>query len=348
MEQYDSDRNLYLALINKTKSLITDLLQKNNIQFHSIDVRIKPQVSLQAKIIRPGSRYNDLSDITDIAGIRIITYFSDDVDKIGEIISSEFNIDSEKSIDKRQILDPDRFGYLSLHYVVSHLRKRASLPEYEDIADLFLEIQIRSILQHAWAEIEHDLGYKSTIEIPNRIQRRFSRVAGLLELADDEFVGLRNGIRDYADSVALEMDESPKSIQLDATSLSIFVESNPTVDKLDKELAELFHATKLEAYEASIELQMLQHAGIKTIEELNEALDNNINSVPKFCELWISGSVSDTISKGLSLFYLGYILVAQLDNVEKEKSALKGLFYKEGADAFVDKVRETYNWTINT
>lgn len=349
IKEYNSKKNKYSTLMDKTKDLTSYILEINHIKFHSIEARLKSKESLKKKMSRPGSGYTKLSSITDIVGIRIITYFSDDVDKISEIIKSEFEVDFANSIDKRKLLDPDRFGYLSLHYIVSHSSKRTLLPEYRDIKGLFLEIQIRSILQHAWAEMEHDLGYKSSIEIPNNLKRRFSRVAGLLELSDEEFVSIRNEIQDYADSIALIMDEEPKSILLDGTSLSIFVQANPTVNKIDKELSDIFKASKFAAYKPSIELQMLKDAGVRTIEELKNALESNIDNIPKFAKLWISGEKDDTISHGLSLFYLAYILIAQLDDFERERKALIGLAHKENDDgAFVNKLRETYINSIKT
>lgn len=57
--------------------------------------------------------------MTDIAAIRITMYYADEVDKIAERIPAEFDVDWDNSTDKRQVLDPHRFGYLSWHHVVS-------------------------------------------------------------------------------------------------------------------------------------------------------------------------------------------------------------------------------------
>ncbi|MCQ5042062.1 hypothetical protein NE654_13385, partial [Akkermansia muciniphila] len=72
---------------------------------------------------------------------------------------NEFIIDRDISIDKRKSLDPKRFGYRSLHYVVHIDPKYVKAQEYHKYHNLKLEIQISSILQYTWAEIEHDLGY---------------------------------------------------------------------------------------------------------------------------------------------------------------------------------------------
>lgn len=175
-----------------TASLISSLLQNHSFHIHSISSRTKTIDSFKEKISRPDKNYDQLKDITDIVGIRITTYFSDELDKVSELIKSQFKVDLENSIDKRKSLEPDKFGYMSLHLVAEHNNIRTNLPEYSLFADMKFEVQIRSILQHAWAEIEHDLGYKSEIEIPNIVKRKFSRLSGLLELVDDEFVSIKN------------------------------------------------------------------------------------------------------------------------------------------------------------
>ena len=105
--------------------------------------------------------------------MRIITYFAEEVDAVAQLIEREFTIDRKNSIDKRMALDPDQFGYLSVHYIVSLAANRSQLPEYAALSGLSAEIQIRSILQHAWAEIEHDLGYKSQTAVPRDVVRQF-------------------------------------------------------------------------------------------------------------------------------------------------------------------------------
>jgi len=79
---------------------------------------------------------------------------------------------------------------LPLHYVASLISEREKLTEYKRFAGIKVEIQIRSTLQHAWAEIEHDIGYKGENSVPDSLKRNFSRVAALLEVADIELMQL--------------------------------------------------------------------------------------------------------------------------------------------------------------
>ena len=115
LQEYNSKRKIYKNFTKKLKELIIDLVNdKANI--HIINSRVKERASLNAKLDKPESNYNSLAEITDISGIRIITYFENDVDIISDIIENEFKIDWDNSVDRRKIIEPDRFGYLSIHY----------------------------------------------------------------------------------------------------------------------------------------------------------------------------------------------------------------------------------------
>ena len=103
---------------------------------------------------------NPLADIEDLAAARIITFFLKDIDTIDGVISNEFNI--LERVDKSDILLEDAsVGYQSIHFVVELQQNRTSLPEYARYANLRAEVQLRTVLQHTWAEIEHDIQYKS-------------------------------------------------------------------------------------------------------------------------------------------------------------------------------------------
>lgn len=85
--------------------------------------------------------------------------------------------------------------YQSIHYLVKLTPQRARLPEYAPFADSITEIQVRTILQHAWAEIEHDIQYKSASVIPVEIRSRFMSLSGMFEVADREFQAVQDADR---------------------------------------------------------------------------------------------------------------------------------------------------------
>jgi len=106
------------------------------------------------------------------------------------LVQEEFDafqrVDHTASAEREQ-----RLGYLSVHYLVRLGSNRTKLSEYKKFDGLTAEIQVRTVLQHAWAEIEHDIRYKSTSTIPQAISRRFLTLAGLLEIADHEFEAIQ-------------------------------------------------------------------------------------------------------------------------------------------------------------
>jgi len=193
IEKYVSEqRDTYRLLSEKARELLSTILSSSGIVPHSITNREKGPEELREKIIREGGAPDVLfNGINDLAGVRIIAYFPSDVDNIVPLIEKEFNIDSKHSMDKRLSSDPSIFGYASVHFVVEFRPEMIKLPEYALFDKMKCEIQVRTILQHAWAEIEHDIVYKSPGEIPFRVRRRFACLAGLLEIADREFESLR-------------------------------------------------------------------------------------------------------------------------------------------------------------
>lgn len=315
LAEYDSQRDLYAAYSIKLRELIHELLNEQKIQVHAVTSRVKGREELRNKILRPGSKYETLADITDIAGIRITTYFADDVDGVAKVIESEFTIDQENSIDKRASLALDRFGYLSLHHIISLAPSRAQLLEYRRFPAIKAEVQTRSILQHAWAEIEHDLGYKSRLSVPRNIRRRFSRLAGLLELADQEFCTIRDDLRLYEKEVPEQIRRNPRDVKLDLASLTAFVTNDPEVVDADRAIAESDGGTiKADLKYLEFELDKYQLLGIETIAQLAEALRQHKDEVIKFAELWLAQNPrrkkKRKFTSGISLFFLSHMLPA--------------------------------------
>jgi|SRR5690554_560268 len=234
IEDFNNKEPDYNDLAIKAEILLNSLIKKQVVP-HQIQWRVKDQNSLTQKIIKKNYKYSNLEEITDILGFRIITYFEDDIDTIEKIILNELEIDTENSIDKRNI-EVDRFGYKSVHYVVSINRERLKLTEYKHLSNLKFEIQVRSILQHSWAEIEHDIGYKGVSEIPLSAKRTFYRVAALLEQADIEFTKLRQEIREVENKINLDLKNNKTSVELDKSSLIAFIKNSTVLSLFEREV----------------------------------------------------------------------------------------------------------------
>ena len=98
LKEYDSKKELLDAFGPDLEELFVELMKKENIKYNSVLNRVKVRKSLRTKIIHKNNKYNDLSEITDVVGLRIITYFSEDVQRIAELIERHFNIDEDNSI----------------------------------------------------------------------------------------------------------------------------------------------------------------------------------------------------------------------------------------------------------
>jgi putative GTP pyrophosphokinase len=319
LQEFDRKETLLRGFSEACERLTKQILSSENLRVHSVTSRVKERPKLE-KIKREGKDYRDLGTITDVVGVRIITHFEDDVDQIGKVIEREFYIDKDNSIDKRKALDPDRFGYLSLHYISMIRADRCKLIEYKQYAGLVFEIQIRSILQHAWAEIEHDLGYKSGSAIPAPVRRQFSRLAGLLELADTEFSHIRDELSHYAERVQKDIFQNATEVTLDDVSLAAFISADVLVEKLDKEIAALA-GLELETGRDTQKLaQELLYAGFETISQVRTALESKQKMVVEQLRQRIKGRESSLTraSRGISLFQLFQITIV-------EKSGSSGL-----------------------
>ena len=198
VEQYHSVRPRYEAFAQVVREILVQALKASDIPVNSVEARAKEPESLGTKAETPSEndplapKYrHPLNEITDLAGVRIITFFPRSVESVGECIRKEFEVLEHTDL-SRTLLQEERFGYLSEHYLVRLSSKRTALPEYRSHFDLVAEIRVRTILQHAWAEIEHDIQYKSSITIPNTIRRRFMALAGVLEIADREFQAIQD------------------------------------------------------------------------------------------------------------------------------------------------------------
>ena len=277
VDGYSVSRGSYEDCLNYVENAVKNIIKSQSINVHEIIGRVKTVESLEGKVKR--KNYSNLAEITDLCGIRIITYFSDDVDKIAELISQEFEVDVENTIDKRKSEDPTKFGYVSLHYVVSLKEENSSPNLYSRFKNMKLELQIRTVMQHAWAEIEHDLGYKSKEDIPNQYRRQFARLAGLIELADDNFLQLKNNIINYEQEIREKLPTSKKELPIDSSTLMTYVTEDQNYIELLNTIKPLDVDTdfnidfNINSSSLSTVVQRVKKLGLKTIGDIDELLE---------------------------------------------------------------------------
>lgn len=215
----------FLSLTDAVVLIMTRLLNEEKVSYLTISGRTKPIDDCLSKVKRK-SYNHPIEQLTDISGVRIILYFDYDVEKVSEIIRQTFNVDEDKSLDKTELLSADQVGYRSVHFVCDLGKERTRLKEYAALRELKFEFQVRTVLQHAWAEISHDRNYKFNGSLPNHLERQLYLLAGLLETADNGFSALSTQIDQYMSEISKVTDEGNlEDVELNSLSLSEFVQS---------------------------------------------------------------------------------------------------------------------------
>lgn len=326
------------------RAALATWLADAGIKVHSITARVKAPVSLARKLARPDRDYAELWDVTDLLGLRVITYFDDDVDQVGRVLEARLPIDLARSIDKRRRREPDVFGYRSLHYVfgVADPGGDGPLP-----ARARGEIQIRTLLEHTWAEIEHDLGYKAPGAVPAGVRQRLSRLAGLLEIADREFVAIRDELAAYADALPRRIADAGDDVPLDQLALTALIEG-AEIEALDREIAAAQgHELGAELFFPDYLLKMLQAVGLTTVAEVRDGVRRHADAIvamarPYFQFAWSTWRLTpiraERVLRGYALFFLAHLHVLvgaslQLDKVERLTRLYRELDYPDDARA---------------
>jgi putative GTP pyrophosphokinase len=302
------------------RASLEGLLAARGIAFQVVSSRVKSVESVRRKLARPDRTYASLWDLTDLIGLRVTTYFEDAIEDIARVIEADYPVDYDHSTDKLRTRDHGRFGYRSLHYVC---RLADGLP-----AGARCEIQVRTVLQHAWAEVEHDLGYKSHDAVPAAIRHRFSRVASLLEIADEEFVAIRRELESHRREARAAVTDPSRPFPLDAVSLPT-VARGPAVGALDRTIAGILERPlSEEVFFPEYLARMLRLSGLATTADVDAALARHGPEVPAIVRPYfafatrqwrLTASSLEDVRRGYGLFFLSHVVIVRGDERELSK-----------------------------
>ncbi|WP_158655236.1 GTP pyrophosphokinase [Flavivirga eckloniae] len=198
IREFQEKKENYNRLGNNIVEALRTFLKEADIPFLEIYSRVKKFDSFYEKTKRKGYK-NPFIDIEDICGVRIICYYASDIKRIDEIIRKEFLVIEQE--DKSDLLGLKEFAYRSNHYIVTINDSWLAAPNYRKLKGLKAEIQTRTVLMHAWAEVEHKLNYKSDAQVPDKFQRKLFRLSAKFEEADEQFEELRIGIQEYKETI---------------------------------------------------------------------------------------------------------------------------------------------------
>ena len=169
------------------ETTILDLLVPKSISIQMHSHRVKEIESAVGKITRKG--YDDpLNQMTDLVGVRFVVLLSPELNAIGEFIETngDWEYSKDRDPDEEAEANAEKFGYQSLHYV---LRSRREIIHNGVVIPKGLpcEVQIRTLLQHAYAEVVHDSIYKAIGRVPPKANRFVARSMALIETTDHLF-----------------------------------------------------------------------------------------------------------------------------------------------------------------
>jgi putative GTP pyrophosphokinase len=253
---YASRLAAYRELCAEVEYALKRSLEGERIRAHLFATRVKELDSLRDKAVRKGWT-KPLDQASDVVGARVVVLFKSDVPKAIAAIKSTFEILKEE--DKSLEEDASSFGYSGTH-LDCRLGQGHSGARYDTIKDYLFEVQVRTIVEDAWAAVSHVLGYKGQTSIPRELQRDFYALSGMFYVADQHFELFYNQAEqagrkavEAIDARTAEPRRKAKPLPLNADTLVAYL----NITYPDRE-----PATRAEAAELIPELE---HAGITTI-----------------------------------------------------------------------------------
>lgn len=245
--EFESRLPLYESLAEEVLFVMNDAVTKTQIKTHSVLARVKSRASFLEKVSRK-NYHHPFENVQDLVGGRIVCLFYDDIPNLANLVRQHFNVLSEEN--KIQDAPDDTFGYMSVHFTCT-LHDHYTGPRYDRLKGIVFEIQVRTILMDAWANVSHHLAYKGEASIPAQLRRDFHALSGLFYVADKQFQTFFDGVvKTEDDTPPAEMDPFP--VPIDRASVRKFLrqmfpdrQNSPSseISELVEEVVEVGYAT---------------------------------------------------------------------------------------------------------
>jgi putative GTP pyrophosphokinase len=201
-EQYNNSYSSFLRLKDNLEDAIKIYLNDLSIPYLAVYGRVKSFDSFYEKIAT--KNYTDpFKQTEDFVGLRVVLYFPNDTRTVEKLLKDNFLV--EQSENKSDKLEINEFGYRSHHCIIKVVKNWCETPNYRGLEDIKSEVQIRTVLMHAWAEIEHKLQYKSKEQVPLELQRKLFLLSAKLEEADEQFEDIKNKSLEYQNNISKKL-----------------------------------------------------------------------------------------------------------------------------------------------
>ncbi|MGN7613599.1 hypothetical protein ACQZV8_16110 [Magnetococcales bacterium HHB-1] len=270
LESFSEKRELYQDFMNRQIALLKEFTKENGPALFSITGEVMEADKLRKLLMDPKNKYKTLEEIDHLIKLRIILFFERGVDKIDYLIHREFKIIHSRIEDRGDHMDPDRYGYRDRSYTIELLDNRLELIEYKRFKGCKAKIQVGSLLQFVWSEIQNELGYTSKDVFPKERRREYARVAGLLEMADLEFNEIYNFIKPH------KQEEMQQTLPLTQDTLINYIRTNSVVTKQDKAISDTYEKTIVEDKFYAINIyKALKSLGFEDINTLEKSLQHD-------------------------------------------------------------------------
>jgi ppGpp synthetase/RelA/SpoT-type nucleotidyltranferase len=249
VERYAEIRRAYVVYARVLKEILekaSDVYAPESI----VQARAKSISSFAEKAARKSHKYEDpISQLTDLTGARIVVHNKSQVELLRSFVRESFEIDEANSLDVSTRLATAEFGYLSLHLIVMPRRVEimgVKIPrEVQNLHNNRAEVQIRTLLQHAWADISHDRIYKSPIKVPEPLVREAARLAAVMEDADDGFEHFANSIDSYTVNYGRLLSKKDRSKEIATLKTIIANDTDPNASAANAlKLARIYKGQK--------------------------------------------------------------------------------------------------------
>ena len=197
---YVEKLSLYEEYSSRIRNLVEDLVERDDIEICGIDGWAKAPVELIKSLNahHNANKSDGLDSISDLVTVRVLLRFPEDVQKVEQIICSEFEVDFDRSTTSSSLEDPFRFGYPAVLYTLALLESRSSLREWQKYKDMSFRLELRTVLQEAWATISPRVSLSVDSISEKKLKRKLVRLAALLEEADEGFLSLWEEVKDVS------------------------------------------------------------------------------------------------------------------------------------------------------